>query len=125
MGNVARRPSSEIIRNQQSLNENISGEFKREQIDSSEFSWKLSGMPRFLEASRYWLQYAGMPDTLVYTPTNYKNDYNDDYQSRGLWVNYLSGDPWSLTKIKPADSDCLSTFRLRFIPMLVLHQAIQ
>ncbi len=99
MGNVARRPSSEIIKNQQSLNENISGEIKREQSDASEFIWKLSGMPRFLEASRYWLQYAGMPDTLVYTPTNYKNDYNDDYQSRGLWVNYLTGDPW------PADKD--------------------
>jgi hypothetical protein len=68
MGNVARRPSGD---------------------SSSEFTWKLSGMPRFLEASRYWLQYAGMPDTIVYTPTNYRNDYNDDYQSRGLWVNYL------------------------------------
>ena len=56
---------------------------------SSEFTWKLSGMPRFLEASRYWLQYAGMPDTLVYTPTNYRNDYNDDYQSRGFGYNYL------------------------------------
>jgi N-acetylmuramoyl-L-alanine amidase len=35
-----------------------------------------------------------MPDTLVYSPNNNKNDYNDDYQSRGLWVNYLIGDPY-------------------------------
>ncbi len=32
-----------------------------------------------------------MPDTLVYSPNNNKNDYNDDYQSRGAWVNYLIG----------------------------------
>ncbi len=90
MGNVARRPSGEIVKNQQSLNDKIT--FGPEQVKDSpsHFTWKLSGMPRFLEASRYWLQYAGMPDTLVYTPTNYKNDYNDDYQSRGLWVNYLN-----------------------------------
>ena len=32
-----------------------------------------------------------MPDTLVYSPNSNKNDYNDDYMSRGLWVNYLMG----------------------------------
>lgn len=92
MGNVARRPSAEIVKNQQSLNEKISAVIEKGKESISEFTWKLSGMPRFLEASRYWLQYAGMPDTLVYTPTNYRNDYNDDYQSRGLWVNYLAGE---------------------------------
>jgi len=95
MGNVARRPSAEIINNQQSINENISVGIDRRKPCASEFTWKLSGMPRFLEASRYWLQYAGMPDTLVYTLTNYRNDYNDDYQSRSQWVNYLAGNPWS------------------------------
>lgn len=89
MGNVARRPSGEIIKNQQSLNENISQGSENDKSVTPEFTWKLSNMPRFLEASRYWLQYAGMPDSLVYTPTNSRNDYNDDYQSRGLWVNYL------------------------------------
>jgi len=89
MGNVARRPSVDIIKNQQSLNENTRTISLGNQ-GSNEFSWKISGMPRFLEASRYWLQYAGMPDTLVYTPSNYRNDYNDDYQSRGFWVNYLN-----------------------------------
>jgi hypothetical protein len=89
MGNVARRPSAEIVKNQQSLNEKITVGNEQVKDSLSQFTWKLSGMPRYLEASRYWLQYAGMPDTLVYTPTIYKNDYNDDYQSRGLWVNYL------------------------------------
>ncbi|MEH0157958.1 fibronectin type III domain-containing protein [Limibacter armeniacum] len=49
-----------------------------------------SGRPRYLEGARYNLQYAGMPDTLVYSLTENKNDYSDDYRSRGKWVNYLS-----------------------------------
>jgi hypothetical protein len=89
MGNVARRPSADILKNQQSLNENFRAISAGTQ-GSDEFSWKISGMPRFLEASRYWLQYAGMPDSLVYSPSNYRNDYNDDYQSRGFWVNFLN-----------------------------------
>lgn len=48
--------------------------------------------PRYQEAARYYLQYAGMPDSLVWK-LNDKNDYNDDYQSRGEWVNYLVGAP--------------------------------
>ena len=39
-----------------------------------------------------------MPDTLVYSPNAYKNDYNDDYQSRSLWVNYLTGEPYPAEK---------------------------
>jgi len=46
-----------------------------------------------MEAARYYLQYAGMPDSLVYNLNGGKNDYNDDYQSRGEWVNYLMGTP--------------------------------
>lgn len=49
-----------------------------------------SGVPRWMEGARYWLQWAGMPDS-VYSTTDYENDYTDDYRSRGLWVNYLSG----------------------------------
>jgi hypothetical protein len=33
-----------------------------------------------------------MPDSLVWK-LNENNDYNDDYQSRGEWVNYLMGAP--------------------------------
>ncbi len=95
MGNVARRPSQEILQNQQSVKENSADTIKQELLNSNDFRWKLSGKPRFLEAARYWLQYAGMPDTLVYSANTYKNDYNDDYQSRGFWVNYLMGDPYT------------------------------
>ena len=94
MGNVARRPSPQIIKNQQSLNENKYIKVQNDPSESSGFDWKLSGKPRFLEAARYYLQYAGMPDTLVYSPNIYKNDYNDDYQSRGAWVNYLMSSPY-------------------------------
>ena len=51
-----------------------------------------SQRPRYQEGARYYLQYAGMPDSLVWK-LNESNDYNDDYQSRGEWVNYLMGAP--------------------------------
>lgn len=51
---------------------------------------KVSGHPRRNEGARYWLQWAGMPDS-VYSVTGFSDDYVDDYKSRGLWVNYLSG----------------------------------
>jgi len=53
----------------------------------------ISHRPRFVEGSRYYLQYAGMPDTLIYHVNEDKNDYTDDYTSRGEWVNYLVGNP--------------------------------
>jgi len=55
---------------------------------------RLSGRPRWLEASRYYLQFAGMPDTLVYDFHDDTLDYNDDYKSRGEWANYLKGAPY-------------------------------
>lgn len=54
---------------------------------------KLSERPKYTEGARYWLQYAGFPDSLVYA-LNEDNDYNDDYQGRGEWVNYLMGAPF-------------------------------
>jgi hypothetical protein len=53
-----------------------------------------SGRPKFVEAARYYLQFSGMPDTLVYNLNVDTLDYNDDYQSRGEWVNYLRGAPF-------------------------------
>jgi hypothetical protein len=52
-----------------------------------------SGRPKYLEGARYWLQFAGMPDTLVYSLNADTSDYKDDYQSRAEYVNYLSGTP--------------------------------
>lgn len=51
---------------------------------------EVSGYPRFCEAARYWLQWAGIPDS-VYSQSHGENDYTDDYKCRGLWVNYLAG----------------------------------
>ena len=55
---------------------------------------QISQRPRYMEAARYYLQFAGMPDTLVYTLSANKNDYTDDYKGRGEWVNYLKGAPF-------------------------------
>jgi len=55
---------------------------------------QISGRPRFTEGARYYLQYAGMPDSLVFSFNNEGNDYRDDYQSRAEWVNYLRGRPF-------------------------------
>jgi len=55
---------------------------------------RASGREKIFEGARYYLQYAGMPDTLVYDLNKGENDYNDDYQSRGEYVNYLYGRPF-------------------------------
>lgn len=57
---------------------------------SINYSYTTSGYPRFTEAARYWLQWAGFPEK-VYSPSQGKNDYTDDYKCRGEWVNYLAG----------------------------------
>lgn len=93
MGNVARRPAETLLPNQWSLNENRPPVQEIAPDNHSEFGWKTSCRPRYMEGARYYLQYAGFPDTLVYNLNNDKNDYNDDYMSRGEWVNYLMGDP--------------------------------
>ena len=54
------------------------------------YPYEISGYPRFCEAARYWMQWAGIPDS-VYSDSHGKNDYTDDYKSRGIWVNYLAG----------------------------------
>ena len=64
---------------------------------------RVSGYPRFAEGARYYLQYAGMPDTLVYNINGDTLDYRDDYQSRGEWVNYLKGAPFGPNKNRNAE----------------------
>jgi len=57
---------------------------------------KTSGRAKFYEGSRYYLQYAGAPDTLVWK-LNDNDDYKDDYMSRGEWVDWLMGAPFGPT----------------------------
>lgn len=54
------------------------------------FTPRTSGMPRYTEGSRYWLQWAGFSRE-VYSAKNGTEDYKDDYMSRGRWVNALMG----------------------------------
>lgn len=76
-GNIARRVNPSRIESNPTL----------AAIDYTDQS---SGYPRFTEAARYWLQWAGFPAS-VYSPTQGENDYVDDYKCRGEWVNYLAG----------------------------------
>ncbi len=62
----------------------------KEGEDDIEYEYVSSKYPRFTEGARYFLQWAGAPDS-VYTPNDNANDYKDDYTSRGLWVNWLTG----------------------------------
>lgn len=55
---------------------------------------QLSKRAKFVEGARYWLQYAGIPDTIVYNLNKSVDDYKDDYQSRGEYGNYLYGNPF-------------------------------
>ncbi len=61
-----------------------------------------SGRPKFTEGARYWLQFAGMPDTLIYNLNNGTDDYKDDYQSRAEYGNYLIGAPFGPNKDRNA-----------------------
>ncbi|MBR5684548.1 MAG: N-acetylmuramoyl-L-alanine amidase [Muribaculaceae bacterium] len=88
-GNIARRvalPTEENIR--------LAAEQENEKFlgkEGVEYSYVGSGEhPWFHLGSRYYLQWAGFPDS-VYSTSHGINDYTDDYRSRGEWVNYLAG----------------------------------
>lgn len=59
-------------------------------VDKKKEDALVSGFPRYIEGARYWMQYAGIPDS-VYNYTESKNDYIDDYAARGRWINWLIG----------------------------------
>lgn len=92
MGNIARRISEEgATENLKSSDtSNLQGEGNAAHCQLPTADYQSSGYPRFCEGARYWLQWAGMPDS-VYSDSRGKNDYTDDYKSRGIWVNYLAG----------------------------------
>lgn len=64
MGNIARRPRG------------------------SEITPEVSGMPRYAEGARYWLQYAGA-DTSIFNASGEENDYRDDFMCRGDWSSWI------------------------------------
>ena len=92
IGNVARYPQPDKVENTPS-SQDI--QLRETEVDSAQLlanqQWaETSGMARYLEAARYWMQYAGIPDS-IYNYTDSRNDYTDDYCCRGMWVNYLAG----------------------------------
>ncbi|MDP4207005.1 MAG: fibronectin type III domain-containing protein, partial [Bacteroidota bacterium] len=101
MGNIARSAKDKWIENQKSSNTDPGNKVIQDVPDSLKADPIVSGRPRFLEGARYYLQYAGMPDSLIYSPEKGMNDYNDDYKSRGFWVNYLTGAPIGPTTTSP------------------------
>ena len=50
---------------------------------------EISGMPRYAEGARYWMQWAGVSEEL-FSQNEKKDDYKDDYMSRGDWVEWIS-----------------------------------
>lgn len=93
MGSVARYPQPDAIANvpsSKALPKTDKVEVDSIQLLQNQQLASVSGMPRYLEGARYWMQYSGIPDS-VYNYTNSHNDYIDDYASRGGWVNYLAG----------------------------------
>ena len=106
MGNIARFFNQKgTIPNQKSSDK--TAEIAALLRPDSAFDWKYqpqtSGYPRFSEGARYWLQWAGFPDS-IYSPTKGANDYVDDYQSRSKWVNYLIGG--SILDVKNGLNSC-------------------
>lgn len=86
MGSISRKRADRVIKT-------YVGKGRRRRVKTSVkqyTNYSTSSYPRFAEGARYWLQWAGVPDT-VYSRTGGTNDYSDDFQSRGFWVNYLAG----------------------------------
>ena len=93
MGSVARykQPDSfENVPSSKDLPESDVVMIDSVQLLANQANAVTSGLPRYIEAARYWMQYSGIPDS-IYNYTSSKNDYVDDYASRGIWVNYLAG----------------------------------
>ncbi len=55
----------------------------------SDYPAEVSGMPRSAEGARYWLQWAGASPE-IFSQNEQKNDYRDDFMSRGDWVEWIS-----------------------------------
>lgn len=90
IGNIARLPHpSGVVTDNTKSSEAIDGS-NHKKLPAIDYKAETSGYPRYTEGARYWLQWAGVPDS-VYNKSEGKNDYTDDYQSRGFWVNYISG----------------------------------
>ena len=87
-GNIARRVALPTAENIAIAKEN--GDEKYLGKPNVDYKYVLGDRPWYTIGSRYYLQWAGFPDS-VYSTSKGINDYVDDYRSRGEWVNYLAG----------------------------------
>ncbi|MCM1366896.1 MAG: hypothetical protein NC201_06585, partial [Prevotella sp.] len=105
MGNIERSTSRrDVASNSMDTDNSDNEDLSEDDIDAADYSadkvatapkgstakFSTSGLPRFLEGARYWMHWAGIPES-VYSPFHGTNDYKDDYTGRGHWVNYLAG----------------------------------
>ncbi|MDE6296025.1 MAG: xanthan lyase [Muribaculaceae bacterium] len=114
MGNIARSPRrsdiyydpSTPLASAENMDEDTEDEPDDEDIDGEDEveesqpatsnetrvapTFRTSGLPRYLEGARYWMHWAGAPES-VYSPYHGGDDYKDDYTGRGHWVNWLAG----------------------------------
>lgn len=66
------------------------GNIARKIKDDPDSELEISGMPRFMEGARYWMQWSGT-DSTVFNQNDNAEDYMDDFMSRGAWVGEMSG----------------------------------
>lgn len=86
MGNVARKPAdASVVERERKKDPKL--KFTSNNLNAP---YETSGVPRYLEGARYYMQWAGVPQ-YIYEYSAGLNDYKDDYASRGGWVNYLLG----------------------------------
>ena len=65
------------------------GNIARAPKDDTDAIPSVSGMPRSAEGARYWMQWAGV-DKELFSQNEEKDDYSDDFMSRGDWVEWIS-----------------------------------
>ena len=85
MGNIERRIADNLTEEQ------VSDLSAVTMIDRLAHNYQLSGYPRFTEGARYWLQWAGVPDS-VYSPSHGVNDYNETIVAAACGSTILQAD---------------------------------
>ena len=89
LGNIARTTNGDSIAYDGKIDRQIGRKPRNAYQPAMVYPYQVSGYPRYLEAARYSMQWAGVPDS-IYSPSHGLDDYRDDYKSRGQWVNYLA-----------------------------------
>lgn len=79
-----------------------------------------SGLPHYLEAARYYAQWAGLPDSL-YNTENDIDDYKDDLRTRSNFLNWLADGSCFSPHESPTTYTCTegdSTFQQTYYPIV-------